>query len=294
MAKRDYYDILSVSKNASASEIKKAYRKLALKWHPDKHKEDKKEAEEKFKEINQAYEVLSDSQKKAAYDQFGHAAFEAGAEGPFGQGFSRTYRQGPFTYTYTTSGGSPFEGFSARGGPASGWDFSDPFEIFAQFFGGSPFRRGPELPSYSITLDFMDAVKGCKKEVVLKGKKRKIKIPAGVNNDSRIRFQDFNLIISVRAHKDFKRDGQDLFIDFPIKFSQLVLGAVVKVPIIDGEVKLKIQPGTQPGGLIRLRGKGVPYIRGRGRGDQYVRIGVKIPQKLTSRQKQLLQEFEQG
>ncbi len=140
----------------------------------------------------------------------------------------------------------------------------------------------------------MEAVKGCSKEVIIKGKKKKIKIPAGVDNDSKIRFQDFNLIINVQPHKDFKRDGRDLFIDFPIKFSQLVLGTVIKVPTIDGEVKLKIQSGTQPGVLIRLRGKGVPYIRSRGRGDQYVRIGVKIPQKLTSRQKQLLQEFDQG
>ena len=283
--KRDYYKILGVSKNSSATEIKKAYRKLALKWHPDKHKENKKEAETKFKEINQAYEVLSDSQKKSAYDQLGHAAFEGGAGGPFGQR-SGTYRQGPFTYTYSTSGDTPFEGFEG---------FSDPFEIFAQFFGGgSPFRRGPEIPSYSLTLSFMEAVKGCSKDVIIKGKKRKIKIPAGVDNGSRIRFQDFNLIVSVQPHQDFKRDGQDLFLDFPIKFSQLVMGVVIEVPTIDKEVKLKVQPGTQPGTLIRLRGKGVPYIHRRSRGDQYVRIGVKIPQKLTMRQKQLLQEFDQG
>ncbi|MBL7159300.1 DnaJ domain-containing protein [Candidatus Microgenomates bacterium] len=284
--KRDYYEILGVSKSTSADEIKKAYRKQALKWHPDKHQEDKKTAEAKFKEINQAYEVLSDSQKKSAYDQLGHAAFEGGAGGPFGQGSGRTYRQGPFTYTYTTSGGTPSEGFEG---------FSDPFEIFAQFFGGgSPFRRGPEIPSYSLTLSFMEAVKGCSKDVIIKGKKRKIKIPAGVDNGSRIRFQDFNLVISVQPHQDFKRDGQDLFLDFPIKFSQLVMGVVIRVPTIDKEVKLKIQPGTQPGTLIRLRGKGVPYTHRRSRGDQYVRIGVKIPQKLTARQKQLLQEFDQS
>ena len=291
MAKRDYYEILGVSKNASVSEIKKAYRRLALKWHPDKHKENKKEAEAKFKEINQAYEVLSDAKKKSAYDQFGHAAFEADA-GPrgFGSGFNgggfRTYR------TYTTSGAGLFDedlDFMFGG-------FSDPHEIFESIFGtSSPFRQaGTRQPSYSLTLDFMEAVRGCSKDVIVKGKKRKIKIPAGVDNGSRIRFQDFNLIISVQPHKDFKREGQDLFTDFPIKFSQLVLGAVVRVPTIDAEVRLKIQPGTQPGALIRLRGKGVPYIRSRNRGDQYVRIGVKIPQKLTSRQKELLQEFDKS
>lgn len=301
VTKRDYYEILGVPRDASLDEIKKAYRKLALKWHPDRHSDGKKEAEERFKEINEAYEVLSDSKKRGAYDQFGHAAFTPG--GGFGYGFpgggfTRTYKKGPFTYTYTyTSGGSPF---SAKGGPA-GWEdffggFSDPFEIFEEFFGTtSPFKTArPHRPTYSITIDFMEAILGCEKEVSLGGEKRKIKIPAGVDSGSRIRFKDFNLIVHVRPHKDFRRDGQDLFVEIPITFSQAALGAVVDVPTIDGTVRLKIQPGTQPGTLIRLRGKGVPYIYGRGRGDQYVRIRVEVPKKLNRRQKELLKELEQS
>lgn len=294
--KRDYYEILGVSPDASLNEIKKAYRRLALKWHPDRHSDGKKEAEERFKEINEAYEILSDSKKREAYDQFGHAAFGPGAgPGGFGfgfpsGGFTRTYKQGPFTYTYTTygGGGSPFDDLGFGG-------FSDPFEIFESFFGrASPFTRGPSIPRYGLTLDFMEAVKGCTKEIVVGGKKREINIPAGVDDGTRIKFPDFYLTIDVGPHEIFQRDGQDLFVDLPITFSQAALGAVVKVPTINGEVKLKIQPGTQPGTLIRLQGKGVPYLRSRGRGDQYVRIRVEVPKKLTQRQKELLREFEQS
>lgn len=292
---RDYYEILGVSKDASSQEIKRAYRKLALQWHPDRHAQGKEEAERRFKEINQAYEVLSDPKKRQVYDQFGHAAFEPGARaegfGFPGGGFTRTYKQGPFTYTYRTYGGrSPFEdlGFDFGG-------FSDPFEIFESFFGrASPFTRGKQIPRYGLTLDFMEAVKGCRKEVVVNGKRREIKIPAGVDDGTRIRFSDFYITIDVKPHKIFKRDGQDILVDLPISFSQAALGSIVHVPTIDGDLKLKIQPGTQSGTLIRLRGKGVPYVRTRNRGDQYVRILVKIPQKLTQRQKELLREFEQS
>jgi len=296
--KRDYYEILRVAKNASQEEIKRAYRKLALQWHPDRHTQGKKEAEEKFKEINEAYEVLSDAKKRQAYDQFGHAAFGPGA-GPEGfgfgfpgEGFTRTYKQGPFTYTYTTYGGgeSPFEGLGFDFG-----GFSDPFEIFESFFGrSSPFTRGPQIPRYGLTLDFIEAVKGCKKQVVIDGKKREIKIPAGVDDGTRIKFTDFYVTIDVKPDKIFKREGQDIFVDFPISFSQAVLGSVVEVPTVDGNLKLKIQPGTQSGTLIRLRGKGIPYLHGRGRGDQYVRIRLQLPKNLSPRQKELLQEFDQS
>jgi DnaJ-class molecular chaperone len=289
--KRDYYDILGVGKSASLAEIKQAYRKLALKYHPDKNKAS--EAAEQFKEVNEAYEVLSNSKKREAYDQFGHAAFDQaagfgagpGGFGGFG-GETRTYKQGPFTYTYTTTsgGGSPFEGIG----------FSDPFEIFEAFFGGaSPFRRTQQIPRYSLSLTFDEAVLGCEKEVEIGGKKRKIKIPAGIDDGTRIRFKDFYLTFDVRPDERFRRDGADLFLDWPISFAQAALGETIEVPTIDGLVKLKIRVGTQPGTLIRLRGKGVPYLRSGGRGDQYVRVVVKVPEKLSGRQREILREFEE-
>lgn len=291
--KHDYYEILGVSKNATGDELKRAYRKLALEWHPDRNKS--KEATEKFKEINEAYEILSNSEKKAAYDQFGHAAFEQGGMGqgsPFGGGFSQgqTYRQGPFTYTYyNNGGGNPFDGADLGG-------FSDPFELFEQFFGGaSPFGGGRtrrRRSTYSLTIDFMEAVHGAQKEVEIGGKEMKIKIPAGVDGSSRIRFDDFDIVVDVKPDKIFKRDGYDVSVDVPVSFAKASLGTAIEVPTIDGPVKLKIPSGTQPNAVIRLRGKGIPYVRGSGRGDEYIRIKVTVPSKLTRHQKELLEEFE--
>lgn len=287
----DFYSVLGVSKSASDAEIKRAYRKLALEWHPDRNKT--AGAEEKFKEINKAYEVLGDPKKKEMYDQYGEAAFSQGAggfggQGPFGG--QQTGRYGPFTYTYTTygNGGSPFEGFEG---------FSDPFEIFEQFFGGgaSPFGRQSRRPHpvYRIGIDFMDAVKGATKTVEINGKEEKIKIPAGVDDGSRIRFENYDILVIVSPDKRFKREGYDLITDAEITFAQASLGDVIDVPTIDGNLKLKIQPGTQPNTLIRLRGKGVLHVRGLGRGDQYVRVKVTVPTKLTNRQKELLKEFDE-
>jgi len=290
--KRDYYDILGVSKSSSLDEVKKAYRKLALEWHPDRNKA--AGANEKFKEINEAYAVLSDPKKKETYDQFGAAAFQPGmgggaaGQGPFGGGFGQ---QGPFTYTYSTGGGgSPF-----------GADFIDPFEIFEQFFGGGMGRASSRARRevYEITIDFMEAARGVTKEVHVPagragdGSVRKtIKIPAGVDTGSRIRFDDFDIQVDVRPSKEFKREGDDLIIDQEIAYTQASLGAVVEVPTIDGPLSIRIQPGTQPGTLIRLRGKGVPHVRGSGRGDQYVHIKLTIPTHLTRRQRELLEELE--
>jgi DnaJ-class molecular chaperone len=292
-AKSDYYDILGVSKSASADEIKRAYRKQALEWHPDRHKDDKEVAERRFKEINEAYQVLSDSQKRSAYDQFGHDAFSPGgmpggfpgSGGPFGQ----TDRAGPFTYTYYSSGGD-------GGNPFAGFDFGDPFDIFEQFFGGgSPFgaRRRRQVPRYSLTIDFLEAVKGVTKEVSVEGKRRKIKIPAGVDEGTRINFGDFLLSVNIKPHKLFERDGADIYVKVAIPFSLAALGGEIAVPTIDGDVKIRVRAGTQSGAMIRLRGKGVPDPRGGGFGDEYVRLLVAIPEKLTREQKRLIEEMKE-
>lgn len=296
--KRDYYDILGVSKNASKDEMRKAYRKKALEWHPDRNKS--ANANDKFKEINEAYEILSNPKKKETYDQFGHAAFDpryagfgggAPGGGPFAGGQTRTYKQGPFTYTYTAYGG--------KRGPGIEFDFggfTDPFEIFEQFFGGgAPFGRREAKPRYGLSLSFMEAAKGCEKEVSIEGKKRTIKVPAGVDDGSRIRFYDFYITIDVQPDDTFQRDGPDVFVNHEISLSMAMLGGKTEVPTIDGEVKLKIRAGTQPGTMVRLRGRGIKKLRGlvRGKGDQYVRLQVKIPQKLTRKQKQLIKKFEE-
>ncbi|MEM4755682.1 MAG: DnaJ C-terminal domain-containing protein [Candidatus Woesearchaeota archaeon] len=283
--KSDYYDVLGVSRSASSEEIKKAYRRLALEWHPDRHKEDKEFAEKRFKEINEAYQVLSDPEKRAAYDQFGHSAFSpGGAAGFSGSPFSQSGRWGPFTYTYTTSAGSPFEGF----------DFADPFDIFEQFFGGSPFSRTKQIPRYSLTIDFMEAVEGCEKEIVVNGKKRKVRIPAGIDEGSRINFGDFMLSVNIRPHPIFERDGDDIYVRVDIPYSLAVLGGEVGVPTLEGEVKIRVREGTHSGTMIRLRGRGINKLHGGGRGDFYVRFNILVPGKVNGKQKAVLQELKKA
>ncbi len=286
MASQDYYQLLGVSKSSSPEEIKKAYRKLALEYHPDRNKT--KEAEDKFKDINQAYEVLSDPKKRQTYDQFGAAAFENGGAGgygganPFAGGFGG--QQGPFSYTYST------------GGDAANFDFggfSDPFDIFEQFFGGGASPFGRRKPSYSLTVEFMDAVAGVEKQVTINGTSKKIKIPAGIGNNSKIRFDEFDIIVNIRPHTKFVREGQDIITEEEISIVQSTLGDVVDVETVDGKVKLKIPEGTQPGALIRIKGHGVVSTQGRGKGDHYVRVKVVVPKKLKGRQKELLHEFEE-
>jgi len=283
--KKDFYEILGVSKNASKEEIKSAYRKSALKFHPDRNKEP--DAEEKFKEINEAYEVLSNDQKKSAYDQYGHAAFDPNS-GPFG---GRTYTQqnGPFNFTYTQSGGNPFGGSDFDFG-----GFSNPFDIFEQFFGGSfggQTRQHKRLETYKISISFLEAANGCQKEVNIDGHRKSIKIPAGVDDGQKIRFQDFILYIDVQSDKVFKREGNDVFITVTLSFSQAVLGTVVEVPTLTEPLKVKVKPGTQPNTLIRLRGKGIRDVNGYGIGDFYIRLMVEIPAHLNSRQKDLIKQL---
>ncbi|MGI5827855.1 MAG: DnaJ C-terminal domain-containing protein [Patescibacteria group bacterium] len=276
--KRDFYEVLGVQKTATQDEIKRAYRKLALQYHPDKNKA--ADAADKFKEVNEAYEVLSDSKKRQQYDQFGHAAFDP-ASGFGGFQGGRTYRSGPFTYTYSSNFG---EGFDFGG-------FSDPFEIFEQFFGGG-FRRAQAKPRYSLKIDFMESVRGTERKIVHQGKEHTIKIPAGVDDGTRIRFDEFDVTIDVLPHKEFKREGYDIFIDHEIPFTLAALGGTTEVPTLDGSLKVKVRPGTQSGTMMRLRGKGVPYLRRSGAGDEYIRLIVDVPQRLSREQKRILEEFQ--
>ena len=278
---RDYYEILGVDKKASTEEIKKSYRKLAMKYHPDVNKDDK-DAAAKFKEVSEAYQVLSDSKKRQQYDQFGHAAFDPAAGfGGFRGG--QSYRSGPFSYTYSSNmGGFDFS------------DFGDPFEIFEQFFGGGfgGFRQAQAKPRYSLKIEFMDAIRGIEKKLVHQGHEHVVKIPAGVDDGTRIRFNDFDVTIDVHPHKIFKREDLDIFVDHNISFSMAALGGDTEIPTIDGGLKIKIRPGTQPGTMVRLRGKGVPSLRGRSRGDQYIRLLIEVPKNINREQRRLLEELE--
>ncbi len=186
---RDYYEILGVTKSATEAEIKSAYRKLALQYHPDRNKE--ATATEKFKEINAAYEVLGNPEKRKMYDQFGHAGVSGGQPG--GPGWNPFGGAGPFTYTQGGAGG--FE--DIFGG------FSDPFDIFESFFGGaSPFRQAARKIQYQLKIDFMDAVNGITKNIVHQGKQYSLKIPAGADEGTRIRYQDFDVTVSINPAAD--------------------------------------------------------------------------------------------
>lgn len=359
MAKRDYYEVLGVEKNASAEDIKKAYRKLAIKYHPDKNAGDKT-AEEKFKELAEAYEVLSDPDKRAAYDQYGHAAFDPRARA------------------------------AAAGAGRGGWsgEFHDPFDIFSQVFGGSGIfeemfggggrrepgraQRGSDL-RYDLEITLEEAAHGCEKEIRLsrlevcehcdgsggepgaqrrachtcgghgqviashgifsirqtcprcegagyildrpcrychgEGRREKpatirIAVPAGVDTGVRLRSRgngeagtrggppgDLHVVIHVKPHPIFQRDGDDLLCEVPISFVQAALGGEIEVPTLSGKASIKIPAGTQPNTMFRLKGRGLKNLHGDGVGDLLVRIQVEVPTKLNAAQKAKLQEF---
>ncbi len=282
--KRDYYEILGVSRSATESELKSAYRKLALKWHPDRNKE--KDAEAKFKEINEAYEVLSNHDKRAKYDQFGHSAFDPSAGfGGFGGG--QSYRSGPFTYTYTTGGG--FEDLFG----SQGQGFQDPFNIFESFFGGTnPFGGSYRpKPHYSLTIDFMDAVRGVEKSFVHEGKTFTVKIPAGADDGTRIRYNEFDVSLSVKDHPQFRREGSDIYLLHEIPLTLALLGGETTIPTLDGDLTIKIRPGTQPSTTIRLSGKGIKHLRSSARGDFYIKLKVMLPEKLSRKARELVQQL---
>ena len=363
--KREYYEVLGVAKGASDSEIKSAFRKLAMKYHPDKNPNNK-DAEEKFKEINEAYAVLSDSEKKSKYDKYGHAGVDPNA----GSG-----------------GGAGFGGFS--GGGFSGGGFSgmeDIFDMFGDMFGGgfSSGRRSRNTPTkgrdlqQEVVIEFNEAAFGVKKEIrlnkyVICGKchgsgaaegtskktcpkcngtgevhttqrtvlgtfqsvsacpnchgsgsvietpcsecggsgkikktvKLNIEIPAGVDTGSVISIKgqgepssnggpngDLYIVVRVKPHKLFKRDGQDLWIDYPISYAQAAIGDELKVPTLTETVAYKVPAGTQSGTVFRLKGKGVKGIRTSKVGDLYVRVNIEIPTKLSADQKKKLKAFE--
>ena len=282
--KKDFYEVLGVSKSAAKDEIKNAYRKMAMQYHPDRNKSP--DAEEKFKEINEAYEVLSNDQKRAAYNQYGHTAFDPSAAG-FG-GHTYTQQNGPFNFTYTQSGGNPFGNADFDFG-----GFSNPFDIFEQFFGTSfSQNRREKIATYKIQLTFLEAANGVEKEVLVGNKRKTIKIPAGVDDGQKIKFRDFILYIDVLPDKIFKREGNDVFINVNISLTQAIFGDTIEVPTLQDSLKVRVKPGTQPNTLVRLRGKGIRDVQGYGVGDLYIRLVIEIPTKLNSKQKDLLRQLE--
>ena len=287
MPKRDYYEILGVSKNASDDEIKKAYRKLAVKYHPDKNPGDKA-AEEKFKEISEAHEVLSDKQKRARYDQFGHAGV-GGASG------SNPFQNGSFNFN-----GQNFN-FDFAGG---GLD-----DILGSIFGfGGGQRRPSRGADYrtTVTLDFEEAVFGTTKTVTADGKELKVKIPAGIDDGMSIRLSgkggaapkggtkgDLYVFIRVKPHKHLTHEGSIILSEKRISMVEAALGTTVDVETVDGDVRMKIPAGTQSGTPFKLSGHGVPLMRTDGdRGPHIVTVIVETPKNLSKRQKELLEEFQ--
>lgn len=310
MAKKDYYSTLGVSKSASDSEIKSAYRKLARKHHPDVDKS--VGAEARFKEVSEAYQILSDSNKRKTYDQFGSAAFEPGAGGagaygnpfsgaggfnPFDSAQGGPFGQGGFSYSWSSSGG--------QGGDPPADGFVDPFDLFEQIFGMSGFgeqfaQSFRRRQTYQMDLTFDEAVHGVRKEVEIQrveGNQNKvsrermtIKVPAGVDEGVRMRFGDVDLVFRVKRHPEFLREGSDIFTESSLTVPQAVLGDTIDVKTIHGMVKLKVPAGTQSGSLIRIKGKGVPTLKG-GTGDHYVRIKVEVPKTVSAEEKKLYEQL---
>jgi DnaJ-class molecular chaperone len=293
---KDYYEILGIPGNAGAEEIKKAYRRLARKYHPDLHPGDK-EMEARTKEINEAYSVLGDPKRRKEYDMGGRVILEGA---PFPGGF----------------GGFNFRDFGSNLGGVE--------DIFSEFFGGSGGRGGrggrvewaaQNIPTrgedtvYNFDIDFMHAVKGTDVRIsVRKGtgtEKITVKIPPGVKDGSRVRVSgrgspgsfggppgDLYIITRVKPHPYFRRVDNDIYLDVPITINEAVLGTKTEVPTIDGFSTVKIRPGTHGGQKLRLKAKGVPYGGGRGRGDQYIIINVAVPKGLDKESKKLLEELE--
>lgn len=293
MAKRDYYEVLGVPKNASDDEIKKAYRKLAVKYHPDKNPGNK-EAEEKFKEINEAHDVLSDKQKRARYDQFGHAGVGGGAGNPF------------------AGGGNPFAGGFNYGGQTFNFDFGGGGldDILGNLFGfGGGARRPRKGADYqtNVTLTFEEAIFGTTENITVEGKNLKVKIPAGIDDGMSIRLAgkggpapeggergDLYVRIRVKPHKHLTREGAIILSEEKISMVDAALGCEIDVETVDGTVTMKVPAGTQSGTPFKLSGHGVPFRSDGDRGPQIVTIIVETPRNLSRKQKELLEEFRKS
>jgi molecular chaperone DnaJ len=269
MAEKDYYEILGVKKNATEAELKKAYRELAKKYHPDKNKGNK-DAENRFKEISEAYAVLSDSDKRAQYDRLGREAFGPGGANPFA-GFD-------FSEFMGGGGGRTRRTTSRRGGSTT-IDFTD---VFGDLFGGAGrggFEPEPQELQAEVTIDFRDAIQGTTMALNVNGDQMKVKIPEGIADGQKLRVkrgnQPMQITVRVRPHPFFERRGDDIHIELPITVGEAIRGAEVEVPTIHGPSRIRVPAGTQAGRTMRLTGKGVK--KKSGAGDQYVRIQVVVP-----------------
>jgi curved DNA-binding protein len=294
MAEKDLYAALGVARDAPEDEIRKVYRKLARKYHPDVNPNDRK-SEEKFKEISFAYEVLSDKDKRARYDEFGEAGLAQGFDPAQAREYAR-WSQGaqrsPFHETFTSSGDVDLE------------------DLLGGLFGGSPRRaRGPQRggdAEGSIDVDFLDAVRGGEVRVQVAGRGAlRIKIPPGADTGTKIRLGgqgeagaqggdpgDLYLTLHVRPHSFFRREGSDLHVDVPATIPELVQGASIEVPTPDGLVTMKIPPHSAGGRVLRLRGKGAAKLGAQERGDLYVRLVAELPDSADPRLESIAKELE--
>ncbi|MCG6534408.1 MAG: J domain-containing protein [Syntrophales bacterium LBB04] len=298
----DYYKILGVDKKASADDIKKAYRKLAKKYHPDANPGNK-EAEEKFKKLSEAYAVLSDKEKRDQYDNFGS------------DNFSQRYSQEDIFRNFDINEILRDLGFAGSGGRRRGYSYQHPSgaDPFADLFSrGSQYHHMPENGrdlEYNLSITIEESVFGAEKKLALNKDDKideiNIKVPPGINAGRKLRLPgkglpgsrggspgDLFLNIGILPHPIFARDGNDIYVDKSINYSQAALGTTIDIPILDGTSKrIRIPAGTQNNTKIRMKGYGVPNFKGPGKGDQYVKITVDIPRKLSDRQEELIRKL---
>ena len=299
---KDYYQILGVSRDASLEEIKRAYRRLALKYHPDKNPGDK-EAEERFKEINEAYAVLSDPEKRRQYDLFGAEGFrQRFSEEDIFRGFDIGDLLKDLGFSTSDIFSTIFGG--GRRGRVRYSTFSGPFPGFDFDFGGAPGPQKGEDILAEVIITLEEAAKGGERSLRLPSGEIAIKIPPGVRDGQRLRIAgkgrpgpgggppgDLYVRVKVAPHPLFKRQGDDIYVDREIRFSEACLGATIEVPTLDGPKMVKVPPGTPCGAKLRLKGLGMPRLKGGGRGDAFVRISVRIPKGLEGEKRRLVEEL---